>query len=50
MSEYQAQVPYFVHEGSMVRMERIIRMLAAFPTTLLLALFIVWSRRGKRRK
>lgn len=48
MMDQPVQIPYFVHEGSMYRMERIIKMLAAFPTTLLLALFIVWSRRRRQ--
>ena len=45
--EKQASVPYFVHEGQMARMERIIRVLAAL-LIVSVALFIVnnvvWMR------
>ena len=45
--EKQATVPYFVHEGQMARMERIIRMLAALLVACV-ALFVVnnviWMR------
>lgn len=47
MEEKQACVPYFVHEGQMARMERIIRILAALLVASI-ALFIVnnivWMR------
>lgn len=50
--EMQASVPYFVHEGQMARMERIIRILAALLIASI-ALFIlnnvVWMRYADRQ-
>ena len=46
-TEKQATVPYFIHEGQMARMERVIRLLAAL-LVVSIALFIlnnvVWMR------
>lgn len=45
--EQQASVPYFIHEGQMARMERVIRILAVL-LVITVALFIVnnliWMR------
>ena len=46
-NEKLAQVPYFVHEGQMARMERIIRVLAALLVAALIIFVlnnIVWMR------
>ena len=51
-NEKQACVPYFIHEGQMARMERIIRILAALLVASI-ALFIVnnvvWMRYADRQ-
>lgn len=51
MQEMQALVPYFIHEGQMARMERIIRILAALLVAALVLFIlnnIVWMRYSDR--
>ena len=49
----QASVPYFVHEGTVARMERIIRILAGLLVASLIIFLLnnlVWMRYTERQK
>lgn len=52
-NEKQAAVPYFVHEGAMARMERIIRILAALLVAALIIFVInnvIWMNYVERQR
>jgi len=52
-NDKQASVPYFIHEGAMARMERIIRILAALLVASLIIFVInniVWMRYVEKQR
>lgn len=53
MEEKQASVPYFIHEGAMARMERIVKILACLLVASLIIFVVnnvVWMKYVERQR